>query len=70
MPVSTVLTASTDAGHYCRAGAHAYGFTPLGEQLTVRELRSGFHGPNERIDLGRLAISGQFYVNLVRQFQQ
>lgn len=68
--VPTVLTGSTDAGHYRRAGALAYGFGPLSGEVSLAEFRSRVHGPNERIDVASLALSGRFYAELVGRFQQ
>ena len=66
--VPTTSVGSTDAAFFRQAAVNAYGFALFSRELRPQEFRSRFHGPNERIDLKSLALTGEAWLALARRW--
>lgn len=66
VPVTT--PGGTDAFHFRRAGAVAYGFGLFSRQMTVNDFRSRFHARNERIDLESLRLTAEAWLALASRW--
>jgi acetylornithine deacetylase/succinyl-diaminopimelate desuccinylase-like protein len=65
--VPGMITASTDADYFRRAGAEVYGFSMHSGYATPEEFRRMFHGPDERVDLRSLELSTAMWTELISQ---
>jgi acetylornithine deacetylase/succinyl-diaminopimelate desuccinylase-like protein len=63
--VPAVTTGGNDARFYRALDAIAYGGGLLSERFTFDTFISAFHGANERIDLESLALSTQFFSEII-----
>lgn len=66
VPVTT--PGGTDALHFRRAGAVAYGFGMFSRRMTAGEFRSRFHARNERIDVESLAMTANAWEALIARW--
>lgn len=64
VPYMTV--GATDARFFRRLGTTAYGFGLFSTDLSFEDYGSMFHGDDERIDVGSLALSTQLWDALSR----
>lgn len=65
--VPGMITASTDADYFRRAGAEVYGFSMHSGYATPEQFRRMFHGPDERVDLRSLELSTALWTELISQ---
>ncbi|MCD2197295.1 M20/M25/M40 family metallo-hydrolase [Actinomycetospora endophytica] len=65
--VPGMITASTDADYFRRAGAEVYGFSMHSGHATPEQFRRMFHGPDERVDLRSLELSTAMWTELISQ---
>lgn len=65
--VPGMITASTDADYFRRAGAEVYGFSMHSGYATPEQFRRMFHGPDERVDLRSLELSTAMWTELISQ---
>jgi acetylornithine deacetylase/succinyl-diaminopimelate desuccinylase-like protein len=65
--VPGMITASTDADYFRRAGAEVYGFSMHSGYATPEQFRRMFHGPDERVDLRSLDLSTAMWAELISQ---
>jgi acetylornithine deacetylase/succinyl-diaminopimelate desuccinylase-like protein len=65
--VPGMITASTDADYFRRAGAEVYGFSMHSGYATPEQFRRMFHGPDERVDLRSLELSTAMWTELINQ---
>ncbi len=63
--VPGMITASTDADYFRRAGAEVYGFSMHSGYTTPDGFRRMFHGPDERVDLRSLELSTALWSALI-----
>lgn len=66
VPVTT--PGGTDALHFRRAGAIAYGFAMFSRQMTMGDYRSRFHARNERIDVESLRLTAEAWLALASRW--
>ncbi|MGV9802689.1 M20/M25/M40 family metallo-hydrolase [Mycobacterium sp. NPDC003449] len=66
--VPSMITASTDADYFRRAGAQVYGFSMFSGFVGPSEFRHMFHGANERVDTTTLALSTELWTQLIDKF--
>lgn len=66
--VPTTTVGSTDAAFFRQAEINAYGFALFSRGVRPEDFRSRFHGPNERIDLASLALTGEAWLALARRW--
>lgn len=63
-----LLVGFTDAHHYRKLGAVAYGAGLFSPELDPISYSERFHGNNERIDVASMALSTQFFIDVARDF--
>lgn len=66
VPVTT--PGGTDAFHFRRAGAVAYGFGLFSRTMTMGDFRSRFHARNERIDVESLRLTTEAWLALASRW--
>ena len=64
-----LIVGFTDSRVYREMGSVAYGAGLFSPGLEPGEFGSRFHGYNERIDIESMALSTQFFVDVVRDMQ-
>ena len=63
-----ILVGFTDAHHYRRLGAVAYGAGLFSAKLDPMSYAERFHGNDERVDVESVALSTQFFMDVARDF--
>lgn len=63
-----LIVGATDARYFRRIGTHAYGYGLLSDKVAFDEFTQMFHGNDERIDVGSLALSAQLFETVARTF--
>lgn len=63
--VPGMITASTDADYFRRAGAEVYGFSMHAPYTSPEGFRRMFHGADERVDLASLELSTALWSALI-----
>ena len=63
-----IVVGATDARVYREMGSVAYGAGLFSPDLDPISYSSRFHGDNERIDVESMALTTQFYVDVVTEF--
>jgi acetylornithine deacetylase/succinyl-diaminopimelate desuccinylase-like protein len=61
-----LLVGGTDAAFFREKGAVAYGAGVFSERATLQQIQNRYHGDDERIDVGSLALQAQFWLDVAR----
>jgi acetylornithine deacetylase/succinyl-diaminopimelate desuccinylase-like protein len=64
--IPSMLVGGTDAAFFREKGVVAYGAGVFSERATYEQVRSRYHGIDERIDVGSLALQTALWVDLAR----
>lgn len=63
--IPTLIVGATDARFFRQKGAVAYGAGLFSDQTRAEDFMSRFHGNDERIDVGSLALTTQLWIDVV-----
>jgi acetylornithine deacetylase/succinyl-diaminopimelate desuccinylase-like protein len=64
--IPAMLVGGTDASFFREKGVHAYGAGLFSERATYEEVRSRYHGIDERIDVDSLALQTRLWLDVAR----